>query len=173
MKNIIVVLILSSTLLFACKTSDQQSKSENEYLFQGEKTEGDLYFSWLRLGNLYGKDISSKEEITARLDTMQTNREDSTLIILYKKLHEIDLMYAPYIEVVMENDVHTTWYLTADDYEMIKKFYISDLKAKAKKVHLTGDIEKIYQNAFKCNKILDIELVDQNGFDMGNGDNYN
>lgn len=166
MKKIIVVLVLTSSILFACKTTKTQTETVVEYTIQGEETEGDLYFGWLRIGNLYNKDVGSAEDIQAVLDTTQVENvgADSVFLNLYKALNERELLYAPYIEVVIENDRHTTWYLSAEDYETIKKFRLKDLNDNNKKVHITADLEHVYQNAFKCNKILKVELLSKDNF---------
>lgn len=166
MKKSIICFILSLVLLTACKSADHQTNNVEENTLQGEKVLGDLYFGWLRIGNLYGQDISSKDDISYQLDTMQTAHrgEDSALIVLYKKLNEKQLLYAPYIDVKMNDGELTTWYLNSEDYEKIKKFKLQELNATNKKVRLTADLEKIYQNAYNCIKILEIELLDKGNY---------
>lgn len=166
MKKNIAFLALICCLFFACKSTKIQTKTVEEYTIQGEKTEGDLYFNWLRLGNLYNKDVSSRENIVSIFDTTKIENlgADSTLFILYKALNEKKLLYSPYIEVVMDNDVYATWYLTAEDYEKIKKYKLKDLNAENKKVHISADLEKINPNAFQCFKILDIKLLDKENY---------
>lgn len=168
MKNKYVLLSIISLIFLGCKGTETETSKQTKYTIQGEEVAGDLYFPWLRIGTLYNDNISSKDEMTKQLDTMSVtvNGAESTLIILYKKLNERGLLYSPIIEVVMENDLHTTWYLTQEDYDTIKTYKLADLKAKKKKVHITADIENIYQNAYKCNKILKIELQNQDGFSI-------
>ena len=166
MKKILIIVAITTSILFACKSVKIEPKVEAKYEIQGEKVEADLYFNWIRMGNLYNKDVSSRENITSVLDTSKIENmgEDSVFLILYRALNEKNLLYSPYIEVVMENDVYATWYLTAEDYEKIKKYKLKDLNTENKKVHISADLEMINPNAFQCFKILDIELLDKENY---------
>lgn len=166
MKNILIVIVITSSFLFGCKGTKTETPLVEEYAMQAEKVEADLYFNWLRLGNLYNKDVSSRESITSILDTSKIKNmgEDSVFLILYRALNDRNLLYSPYIEVVMENDVHATWYLTTEDYEKIKKFKLIDLNTENKKVRISADLEKINPNAFQCIKILEVKLLDKENY---------
>lgn len=166
MKKILAFLIVSSAILFACKSTDTKKNAANNYEEKSKTVEADLYFNWLRIGNFYNMQDTTIINISKQLENQRNNQtdEDTSLLTLFRVLKANNVLYHPYIEVVMENDVHATWYLNTADYDSIKQFKLKDLDANNQKLHISADVKNIYENAFICIKIEEIKLLDKGDY---------
>lgn len=176
MKKIIISSILISILLLACRNVPTNNTIKEE-IHNDNLVEADLFFGWLRMGSFYGNSDAKNIDINAALEAMSKNNTstDSSLIVLYKKLNERDLIFSPYVDVKLEDGSSATWYLNQLDYDSLKTFKLDDLTATKSKVHLSAEIEHIYQNAYLCKNLAKIELVkdvNYNNTDKFNAGDY-
>lgn len=152
-----LMLILSCKNIATNNTVKEELEKVNENL-----VEADLFFGWLRIGNFYNFNDSTGMDVNSMIDSLAKNNtsSDSSLIVLYRKLNEKGLMHSPYIDVKLEDGTQNTWYINQADYDTIKTFKLQELEATKSKVHLSAEIEHIYQNAYSCKKITKIELME-------------
>jgi hypothetical protein len=172
MKKLTIFSALLILLFITCKNVPTNSISKEEIpLTNNNLVEADLFFSWLRIGNFYNLSDSVDMDVNSVLDSLAQNNigSDSSLIVLYKKLHEKELLFSPYIEVKLEDGTQATWFINQADYDTIKTFKLKELKATKTKVHLSAELEHIYQSAYFCFKIAKIEV--QEDFNYKNDDN--
>src|SRR5690606_7963595 len=84
---------------------------------------GDLYFSFLRIGNYYNQPDSIVQFYEKYFDTTdfeKVNKNDRQLWTQYKKLKDLDLLYKPFVDISLKEDSVVRLYLDINDYDKIK-----------------------------------------------------
>ena len=149
-----LTLLLTLTIVLSCK--DIKTK-------QTQLIEGDLYFSFFRLGNLYGAPDSVANNVHSFADTANRALQDSAtlaLLTIYDTLKREKLLYSPYVDLKLDNDSIITIILTKDDYHKIAPTNYQHLLDTRKKIRIKAEVRQIVSSHFYCNKLLLIDTLD-------------
>ncbi|WP_108808824.1 hypothetical protein [Aquimarina spinulae] len=151
MKKLIVI---SSCflILLGCKTNTNKKSN----------LEGDLYYTWLKLGSFYGQPDSLYQNYIKLRDSLGIDRlrkEDSTSTAHIELLEKHGLVKSPFIYLKADNDSTFIIYMSKEDYKLITKYTYQDLIDKKKKIRLELEIEKLTNKLKLCKRIISIEQV--------------
>lgn len=127
-----------------------------------EIIEGDLYFSWLRIGSFYNQPDSIVQKVKTYADTVDkknVSAEDNKFFTMYETLKKENLLYSPFIELKLDNDSIVKTYLSVKDYEKIRKFHRSDLIEAGMIVRIKAEIKNMGNGLVLCEKLISIDKV--------------
>ena len=130
---------------------------------------GDLYFGFFRIGSYYNQPDSLIEKyekyfLTTNLDTLP--REEKVLFDQYNKLKKHDLLYSPFVQVLVERDSIIMLYLNLEDYNKIKIYKRQKLQDENKKVQIFAFVEKIDNKLYYCKNLDKVLVVDGQTFQV-------
>jgi hypothetical protein len=131
----------------------------------GQKTEnitGDLYFGFWRYGSFYKqpkKIIKWVESIstTTQKDTLDETQQN--IIRIYEDLKRENLLYAPYIQMILSNDSVVRIYFKNAEYRKIRKNKIDDLQEKNEKVTFNFEVRQIGKDLYYCEKMVSMNRI--------------
>jgi len=148
--------IMSIVGIFILFSSCQEQNNESLYL------EGDLYYTWLKLGNFYGLPDSlcyHYEYLKDSLGIDEFAKQNSKLMPYIKLLEEWSLVKSPFIYLKMDSSVVIV-YLSKDDYEPITKYTYQDLIDTEQKVRLKLVTNKLNTKLYLCKEVISMERID-------------
>ena len=122
-----------------------------------KKLEGDLYYSFFRIGNFYNQPDSFIEKMQIYLDTVNRQLLDTIDLFCVKKLELLKkekLLYSPFIDLKLDNDSIVTIYLSKSEYKKIIIFKRQDLLGTKKKVRLVLDVHDLGLSMALATKII-------------------
>ena len=128
-----------------------------------ELLSGDLYFGVFRIGSYYNQPDSIVIGFETYFDTtnLDTSNPNERLILSqYSKLKEYDLLYKPFVNLLINEDSVVNLYLTVDDYNKIKIYKRKDLQEENKKVHIKSMVQKIDSGLYNSIELKKIEVVE-------------
>ena len=149
MKKLIPIILI---LIVACDNSPVTNRIA-----------GDLFFSFFRVGNYYNKPDSVIERYETYFDKLRyetADDEEKKFLTKYKKLKEEDLLYKPFVDILIDKDSMVTLYLDKGDYDEIKKYKRKKLQDDHKKVKIEADVFKIDDGLYYCVVLRDVKVVD-------------
>jgi len=132
-----------------------------------DRITGDLFFSFFRVGNYYNKPDSVIERYETYFDTLNYEKaddEEKKLLTKYKKLKEENLLYKPFVDMLISEDSMVTLYLDKGDYDEIKKYKRQKLQDEHKKVKIEADVFKIDDGLYYCVDLREVKMVDGETF---------
>ncbi|MEJ7643728.1 MAG: hypothetical protein WKF87_03980 [Chryseolinea sp.] len=124
---------------------------------------GELYFSFLRIGNYYNQPdsiVQFYENYFETTDFDKVNENDRKLWAQYKKLKDLDLLYKPFVDISLKEDSVVRLYLDASEYDKIKIYKRHKLQEDKKKVKIECNVNKIDQGLYYCVDLLSVDVVD-------------
>lgn len=139
------LLFLIAILLFSCKRS--------------ESLKGDLYFKLIDLTSPSG--ITNKEALNIEniINSMSSEEKNKELVDYYKKVIKHDLLKNPYLQLETEDGIKKV-YLNSKEYDKIKRFKLSELQEKSKKVTIELNAKELEKDLFYSEEIILIQEVD-------------
>lgn len=145
--------------LSSCSSKKQESKI----------LEGDLYYSWLRIGSFYNQPESIIEKVKLYADTVNRKTidlSDLRTLKMYEILKQENLLYMPFIDLKLDNDEIVKIYFTTDDYEKIKIYKRQDLFDTKKKIRIKIEVRDLgFEMALSTN-LLSVTKVDGQTFQI-------
>jgi len=157
------ILFSIGTLIFlsTCSSDKQESKI----------IEGDLYYSWLRVGSFYNQPDSMIEKLQLYADTVNRKLVDSSdlkTLTMYEILKKDNLLYRPFIDLKLDNDSIVKIYFTTDDYEKIKMYKRQDLLDTKKKIRIKAEVRDLGFGMALSTKLLTVSKVVGQTFQINN-----
>lgn len=149
-----------STILFSVIilfTSCKSHKQNNKLI------EGDLYYSWLRIGSFYNQPDSIIEKVKVYADTVNRKLLDSNdlrFLKMYEMLKVQNLLYSPYIELKLDDDSILKIYFTNNDYEKIKIYRRQELIDTKKKIRIKAEVKDLGTGMALSKDLISINKVD-------------
>ena len=132
-----------------------------------DRITGDLFFSLFRVGNYCNKPDSVIKRYETYFDTLKYETADENekkFLIRYKELKEENLLYKPFVDILIEKDSMVTLYLEKGDYEKISKYKREKLQDEHKKIKIEADVFKIDDGLYFCVELLEVKIVDGETF---------
>lgn len=117
--------------------------------------------------NYYNKPDSVIERYETYFDTLRyeaADDEEKKFLTKYKKLKEENLMYKPFVNILVDKDSMVTLYLDKGDYDKIKKYKRKKLQDEHKKVTIQADVFKIDNGLYYCVDLREVKMVDGETF---------
>lgn len=148
MKNKIIQTVLFVSLValaFSC---------QNKHIQEGNLT-GDLYYTWLPLGSLYGLPDSIAQKYSEKRDTILS---DSSGAQQWLALEQHDLLHSPYIYLKADSTIYTV-YMPTEQYQAFTKFSHAELIEREEKVRISLNAEAIAQGMYLCKEVVNVEVV--------------
>lgn len=123
------------------------------------KVEGDLYFGLWRYGSLYKQpenlcQLMEKLSHSNRRDTMDATTMD--MLRIYDVLEKEKLLYAPYVQLKLDNDSIVRIYFKMKDYKRINKFKLDDLLKTKEKVRIELKGRSLDEDLIYCKKLISV-----------------
>jgi len=128
-----------------------------------KKLEGDLYYSFFRIGNFYNQPDSIIQKVKLYIDTVNRKLLDSSDLldlVRYDLLKKENLLYSPFIDLRLDNESIIKVYLTSAEYEKIKVFKHRDLLDTKKKVRLILDVHDLGFGMALATKVISANKID-------------
>ncbi len=151
MKNLIV--ILGSILIaFGCQTKPEEKPN----------LEGDLYYTWLKLGSFYQQPDSLYQNYTELRDSLgieELRKQDSTGTTHIELLEKHGLVKSPFIYLKTDSDSTFIVYMTPEEYEPITEYTHQVLIDNKQKIRLKLITERLTDKLQICKKVVSIKKV--------------
>jgi hypothetical protein len=152
MKNLIIIagLIL---IAFGCQTKPEVKPN----------LEGDLYYTWLKLGSFYQQPDSLYQNYSQLRDSLgieELRNQDSTGTFHIELLEKHDLVKNPFIYLKADSDSTFIVYMTQEEYEPITEYTYQDLIDNKQKIRLKLITEQLTDKLQICKKVISIEKID-------------
>jgi hypothetical protein len=128
---------------------------------------GDLYFNWIRLGSFYNIPDSGIMKFETMMDTLRVDKlgeDDKLFVETYKKLIKGNLIYKPFVDLMIKKDSVVKLYLDSADYDRIKTYKWQRLHDEKKKVIIEATVKEISKGFFYCTSLKSVELTDGETF---------
>jgi len=129
---------------------------------QGERMNGDLYFSFFRVGSFYNQPkyiIDSFERYADTANIQTAGTDDKKLLAAYAILKREGLLYSPFVNIKLAGDTIITLYMSAADYADIKKIHYKQLMAEHKKIYLQFSAKPLGDNMFACTALYSVSQL--------------
>ena len=159
-----ITTLLSILLLASC------SRESNDL------TIGELYFSSLRIGNLYGAADSTIRNAELYLDTARIEMADSSdaeAIRICRRFRDEGFMYKPFLDLRRSDSTYVKLYLDSADYDKIKVYKWRYLLDNKKKVVVRGRTQSLRKlsgdELYYCTEFIEAKLVDGATFPTSDG----
>jgi hypothetical protein len=127
-----------------------------------DEISGDLYFGLFRIGSYYNQPDSIIQWYETYFDTtdfeLESNNEQQ-LFSAYQKLKKHDLLYKPFVQLLIQEDSIIRLYLDEEDYAKIKVHKRKNLRAQNKKVIIRSQANQIDPGIYQCIDLTGIEVV--------------
>jgi hypothetical protein len=150
---LIAIFFLCFLSFFRCKVNRQDTKV----------IEGDLYYSWFRMGNFYNQPDSLVRGFKLYIDTVNAafpDAIDRKYVEMYETLKKKNLLYSPFIEMKLDNDSILIVYFNNSDYDRVKVFHRQELIDTKKKVRIKLEIEDLRNGMALNTKFISVDKVD-------------
>lgn len=122
--------------------------------------EGDLYFSFIRIGSLYNLPNITNDQLDSIFNSIPRTNADNNFYEKYKILSKENLLNSPFIELKLDNDSVITLYLNKNDYDKIKINKVKDLQANFKKIRVKANCRYLGFNLYKCENFIEMKKID-------------
>jgi hypothetical protein len=158
--SIIRLSIFAVIFLSACKSDKDNTKS----------LEGDLYYSWIRIGSFYNQPDSLIDKVKTYADTVNRrllSSSDMKSLTMYEILKKESLLYRPFIDLKLDNDSVVKIYFTKDDYSKINIFNRQELLDTKKKIRIKTEVRDLGLGMALCTRLLSVNKVDGQTFQVG------
>lgn len=137
------------------------------YTFQNKaeekpNIEGDLYYTWLRLGSFYDQPDSLYQNYLDLRDSLGIEvmrKQDSIGTSLFELLEKNGLVKSPFIYLKTDSDSILIVYMTPDEYEPITKYTYQDLIDSKQKIRIKLIAERLTDNLQLCKQVISIEKI--------------
>jgi hypothetical protein len=131
--------------------------------------DGDLYYSWFRIGSFYNQPDSIIEKVKKSYDTINRkflSPSDLKSLTMYETLKKENLLYRPFIDMKLDNDSIVKVYLTKDDYSKINIFNRQELLDTKKKIRIKTEVRDLGLGMALCTRLLSVNKVDGQTFQV-------
>ena len=157
MKNIILALG-SILILLSCQNNSIEKPN----------LEGDLYYTWLKVGSFYDLPDHYYQDYIKERDSLGVEalrKKDSVGVAHIELLEKHGLLKSPFVYLKTDSDAILVVYMTSEDYQPITKYTYQDLIDNKQKVRLKLVTESLSGHQFICKKVVSIEKVDGETFE--------
>ena len=128
-----------------------------------KELKGDLYFGLFRIGSYYDQPDSIIQWYESYFDTTNFKLEDKNeqqLFSTYQNLKRHNLLYNPFVELLVQSDSIVKLYLDVSDYDRIKTHRRQVLQNDNKKVIIKSEVELIENGIYNCVELKSVQVVD-------------
>ena len=149
----LILILCSILILFGC----QNRPNENPNL------EGDLYYTWLKLGSFYAQPDSlylNYIELRDSLGIEELRKQDSTGTSQIELLEKHNLVNSPFIYLKTDFDSIFIVYMTPQDYQPITKYTYQNLIDNKQKIRLKLITDRLSDKLKICKKVISIEKIE-------------
>jgi hypothetical protein len=148
-----LILIVSCILFFFGCQNKVDEKSN---------LEGDLYYTWLKLGSFYQQPDSYYNRYIELRDSIGIEVlriQDSVGTAHIELLEKHELLKSPFIYLKTDSDSIIIVYMKPVDYQPITKFTHENLRDTKKKIRLKFITERLTDKLHICKQVISIEQV--------------
>ena len=152
MKNLIIIL---SLVLIVCSCQNKPEEKSN--------LEGDLYYTWLKLGSFYDQPDSLYHNYLDLRDSLgieELRKQDAIGTSHIQLLEKHDLVKSPFIYIKTDSDSTFIIYMTPKDYKPITEYTYQNLIDNKQKVRLKLITEQLTDKLQICKKVISIEKIE-------------
>lgn len=125
-----------------------------------ETIEGDLHFSFFRIGSYHNVHDTIIEKFENYIDTADFKDEQTAY---FKNLHAIlkkeNLLYSPFVQLKYKEEI-INLYLDSVNYEQFKKIDRKTLIKNKNKIVVKAKVQKLNKKAFKLNQIIELKKME-------------
>lgn len=129
---------------------------------QNDTVKGDLYFGLWRYGSFYKqpeKLIQRIEEISKSEQRDSLDKTTQDILRIYDILKFENLLYAPYVQLKINNDSILRVYFDKKDYKKIRKYKLKELQTKEMKVFIELKGKKIGDGLIYCEELITVSTL--------------
>jgi hypothetical protein len=151
MKNLIIIL---GAIFIVCGCQTKPEEKPN--------LEGDLYYTWLKLGSFYEQPDSLYQNYTELRDSLgieELGKQDSAGTSHIELLEKHGLVKSRFIYLKTDSDSTFIVYMTPEEYEPITEYTHQDLIDNKQKIRLKLITERLNDKLKICKKVVSIEKV--------------
>lgn len=145
------------------KVSKKQYETEWIEIKERKEIKGDLYFGFFRFASYYNQPDSLIDKVRLYFDTLDVDKateDDKKIMDLYKIVADNDLIYKPYVDILVQPDSIVKLYLDTIDYNQIKTHKRKDLQDNNKKIVINAIVSDYTKGIYYCDSLISIEKVD-------------
>ena len=124
---------------------------------------GDLYFGVLRIGSYYNQTDSVIQSWEAYFDSTNFELKDQNEQFLGRYYHNIkdkDLLYKPFVDLLIAEDSIIRLYLEITDYNKVKIYKRKTLRDQGKKVRFETLVQPIDTALYYCLELRKVDVVE-------------
>lgn len=126
-----------------------------------EKIQGDLHFSFIRLGSFYNVNDTLVNQFKVYMDTAKVMDEKTQdLKVLYETLKTKKLLYSPFIQLKTSKTTTVNLYLDSVNYEQFKAFDLKELVETNSKIVVQAEVLPLGKKAYQLEKMIDVYKTD-------------
>ncbi len=125
--------------------------------------EGDLYYTWLKLGSFYNQPDSLYQNYLDMRDSFgieELRKQDAIGISHIEILEKQDLIKSPFIYIKTDSDSTFMVYITPEDYRPIIEYTYKNLIDNKQKIRLKLVTDQLTSKLQICKKVIAIEKID-------------
>ena len=129
--------------------------------------EGDLYFSWLRIGSFYNEPDSIAEKMLLYADTVNIDKLDSPsrrTMNMYEVLKKEHLLYSPFVNLKLDNDSIILLYLDKKGYDKIRISSYKSLVNSNQKIRVRLSAQSLQYQMYLCRSIIAVNKIEGKTF---------
>ncbi len=136
---------------------------------QNTTVKGDLYFGLWRYGSFYKqpkKVVKGIEDLVHAEPEKRDSFDLSTKEILriYDVLQKENLLYAPYVQLKLDNDSIVRIYFQKKDYRKIRKYKLADLLENKEKIRIELEGREMGEGLIYCEKLVTVSIIEGQTF---------
>jgi len=123
--------------------------------------EGDLYYTWLKLGSFYGRDslFNNYKNFRDTLEISELMDGNPKGIARLEALEKHNLLNSPYIYLKDDLDSVMIVYMSKEDFKPITQFTHKELINDNKKVRIKLNVEHLTDELYLCKKLVSVKLI--------------
>ena len=124
--------------------------------------QGDLYYSFFRIGSYYNQtenEIEAQELFFDTLDYSNADADEKKLYNQYNKLKKLKLLYSPFVDIKINDSSIIKLYLDSSAYNQFKTFNRVQLQTDSNKVLVQARVNEIDEGLFYCVELLKTEIT--------------
>jgi len=125
--------------------------------------EGDLRFTFFRIGSFYNQPDSIVKDVTVYADTVNKanlREDEKRLLGMYDVLKKEKLQYSPFVNLVLDHDSLIILYLNKEDYDKIKIYHRKELISEHKKIRIKVSAKALGYNMYLCKQLVGVNKID-------------
>lgn len=146
----LLLFLLTTVLLVGCNSAPTTSSEGN--------LEGDLFFSWLKMGSFYGHPDSFYTNYLENREQVLINANPEIKAI-HSILEKHELLKSPFVNLRIDSTQVIAVYLNEEDYKQFTRFSYAELIANEQKVYVSLKAQKIGNHMYLSEKVYSVKTV--------------